>query len=349
MDGVEYPDGSFGAMLNLSSPAIQLTSGQIQFATNDTSKPYASFSEAVAKIKANGVVIEAADGTNKGTVQFNDANSNVVGKLEFSADNGLALTSDQITFSRSVTDSEGTVTEEMYASFSDGVSKIISDSLEISGSGVTFKYKNPDTKAETTAGSLTFKDGGLVVDAKNIDFTTNEFIVDANKMKLSGTGTALSLSESIATIMAETFVVNSKEVVFKDTNGEQVGKLTFATDSLSLSVPELGITSEDIAFKDNNGDVYTSFSNTISEIAGTLSAKALQTPVTDDKPSTYITEGICRFIQPGVDNSDIDSGKNTTASYVEIGYDSDSKDMVLKFYSNGTCLYNLGPAGFKKV
>ena len=158
--------------------------------------------------------------------------------------------------------------------------------------------------------------------------------------------------------------LTSNNIKFVDSNGKGAAAVTvnnveYTEGSfgamLNLSSPAIQLTSGQITFTNNDtGEEYASFSEAVSTITnklivdGNLTAGSLQTPVTETNPSTYISNGTCRFIQPGYSNADIEEGADI--SYVEIGWDSSGKkNMVLKFFHEGKCMYNLGPAGFKKV
>lgn len=193
---------------------------------------------------------------------------------------------------------------------------------------------------------------GIQLSADKIDFDTKDFTVNTNKMNLKdSTGTVLSFADGVTTIMGNTLAVDTANGVQFKTGGETYGTLSFKDNALDLNTT--GVT-----FSKTNSDgtttTYASFSDAVSSIVGDLdvtgdvTAKALKTPITTTNASTYIENGVCRFIAPGISNAQINS-KEVNASYIEIGCDNESGDMVLKFYSNGECLYNLGPAGFKKV
>ena len=219
---------------------------------------------------------------------------------------------------------------------------------------------NTITADKIAANTITTKElAADVLLSKNITFTDD-----------SG-NTYASFSKAVTSLASDHLVISGKDVTFNNDSGTTVGKLTFGDDgSLSLDTSKLGITAGDVDFTtgtftiaanhikftkkdgtsaDDFGTAVASFAGDVL-VDGEVTAKALKTSgtsgTTTDGTTTVIENGNCLFIAPG----ETESNKK---NYIEIGWEtgtnSNEKNMVLKFYSNGSCLYNLGPAGFIKL
>lgn len=209
---------------------------------------------------------------------------------------------------------------------------------------------NTITADQIEANTITTKElAADVLKSDNITFTDD-----------SG-NTYASFSKAVTSLASDHLVVSGQDVTFNNDSGTTVGKLTFGTDGeLALDASKLGITAASLGITAKSleikvGDVdYTDaasdedFKKGVLAITGDVlvdgevTAKALKTATSSEGTSTKIEGGVCQFYAPGTTENNYKTG-----NYIEIGVDG--TDLVLKFYRNGSCLYNLGPAGFKKV
>ena len=156
----------------------------------------------------------------------------------------------------------------------------------------------------------------------------------------------LSIGKKISAITnGEVDIIGSKiKFATKDSDGNAGSTFTMEQLVNEIGDPVNGIklNADQIEFT-TDGQPYATFKETVTnivnnvEIGGSLTAAALKTATSSSGTNTEISEGTAVFKD------------STGANRVEIGIDKNSGEMVLKFYSNNTYLYNLGPAGFKKV
>lgn len=155
----------------------------------------------------------------------------------------------------------------------------------------------------------------------------------------------LSIGKKISAITnGEVDIIGSKiKFATKDSDGNAGSTFTMEQLVNEIGDPVNGIklNADQIEFATTDGQPYATFKETVTnivndvEIGGNLTANSLKTATSSSGTNTEISEGTAVFKDSTGDNR------------VEIGIEGGQ--MVLKFYSNGTCLYNLGPAGFKKV
>ena len=309
--------------------------------------------EALSQItqEAGAIKIAASEG---------ESWASIVVKANEATGSDITLNADRINFNGETTATQATITNAIIkkAKITEGT---------ISEAKITDCTIESQLKSKDYSGAVGSKKGFLFdAAASNGDFAIYALPENGEPtLRLAAaTDSNGTTSYDVAIPGAVINNLTSNNIKFVDSNGKGAAKVTvnnveYAEGSfgamLNLSSPAIQLTSGQITFTNNEtGETYASFSDAVSTIAnsviigGNLTAGSLQTPVTETEPSTYISNGTCRFIQPGYSNTDIQEGADI--SYIEIGWDSSGEEnMVLKFFHNGTCMYNLGPAGFKKV